>query len=212
MDSKLINQHKNINNRFFARWAKLYDLEKYVMFPLRQKAAKFLQLNTQAKVLDIATGTGAQAYELAKRGYDVVGVDLSKEMLEQAKKKLSFHLKLRFLQTDATKLPFGNNSFDASSISFGLHDMPHEIELLVLKEMKRVTMKNGKILIIDYMEPRKHWMAKIFHPFISLYETSHYVPFIKRGLGKILSEVSLNSEKETHFLGLAQIVLVRNKK
>ncbi len=209
MDNSFIDRHKNYSNSFFAKWAKLYDYEKYLLFPLRRKAAKFLNLTPQ-KILDVATGTGAQAYELAKLGHEVVGIDLSKEMLEQAKKKCWSGLKLSFQQADATDLPFENNFFDASSVSLGLHDMPYEIDVLVLKEMKRVTKKGGRMLIVDYMEPRKHMVARFFYPLICLYETRNYKPFIERGLDSILSEVGLSIDRSTNFLGLAQINLTTN--
>lgn len=179
---------------------------------MRQKAAKFLNLPTPQKILDVATGTGAQAFELAKLGHDVVGIDLSPEMLAQANKKLTLSLSLRFLRADGTRLPFKDNTFDASSISLGLHDMPYEIDVLVLQEMKRVTKKNGMILIVDYMEPKKHLVAKLTYPLIRLYETTNYTPFIARGLDKILESVQLRSFRATSFLGLAQIVLVKNEK
>ena len=163
-------------------------------------------------VLDVATGTGAQAYELAKLGHEVLGIDLSSEMLEQAKKKCGQELKLGFQQVDATDIPFGDSFFDASSISFGLHDMPYEVDLLVLKEMKRVTKNNGKILIVDYMEPRKHLVARFSHQIVSLYETVNYKPFIERGLETILKEVGLKIDKSTNFLGAVQINLITNQK
>ena len=212
MLNKLVIEHKYYNNNFFAKWARLYDYEKYFFFPIRKKAARFLTLQLPAKILDVATGTGAQAYELAKLGYDVTGIDLSPEMLEQAKKKTDSGLKLHFQQEDATKLPFKDNSFDASSISLGLHDMPYQIDILVLREMKRVTKKNGEMLIVDYMEPRKHWIAKVSHPIILLYETPNYAPFIQRGLDTLLDKVGLKIKKTTNFLGLVQINIVLNKK
>ena|SRR3989338_9159352 len=208
----LVKKHKYYNNKFFARWAKLYDFEKYITFPLRQKAARFINLKPPKKILDVATGTGAQAYELAKLGHDNIGIDLSLEMLAQAKKKINPSLKLRFQQADGTKLPFKENSFDATIISLGLHDMPYEIELLVLKEMKRVTKKSGSILIVDYNEPKKHWAARLTHLLIRLYETPMYIPFIERGLEKLLKEVGLRIDRETNFLGLFQILLVKNYK
>lgn len=205
-------RHTYYNNKFFARWAKLYDYEKYIVFPLRQKAARYLGLKIPNKILDVATGTGAQAYELAKLGHEVVGVDLSPEMLEQAQKKCSKELKLHFKQADATDLPFTTNEFDAISISLGLHDMPHEVEIKALQEMKRVTKRNGKILIVDYMEPRKHWVAKLAFPVINTYETINWRPFIERGLKKLLAEVDLEIERETSWAGLFQIVIVENSK
>jgi len=138
MKKSLVNKHKYFNNKWFARWAKIYYYEKYIMFPIRQKAVTFLKLNPPKNIIDIACGTGSQAYELAKLGHNVVGIDLSPEMLNQAKRKLNNELKLKFQQADATDLPFKDNSFDAATISFGLHDMPYEIELATLKEAKRV--------------------------------------------------------------------------
>lgn len=212
MKENLINQHTYYNNRFFDKWAWLYDYEKYFSFPLRRKAARFLNLKHHQKILDVATGTGAQAYELARLGYDVIGIDLSREMLKQAKKKCNFSLDLRFQQADATKLPYKDNYFDASTISLALHDMPYEIEILVLKEMERVTKKNGEILIVDYMEPKKHRMAKLTQPIVLLYETKNYAPFIRRGLKDILRNVGLTIDRETDFLGLVQIVIAKNRK
>lgn len=212
MDNNLVNKHKYYNNAFFSKWAKLYDYEKYLLFLLRRNAAKFLNSTSPLKILDVATGTGAQAYELAKLGHDITGIDLSNEMLEQAKKKSRPELKLHFQQADATGLPFKDNFFDASSISFGLHDMSYKIDILVLEEMKRVTKKDGKMLVVDYMEPRKHFVAKFSHRIVSLYETINYKPFIERGLDAILNDVGLNIRESTNFLGIFQIALVTNLK
>lgn len=211
MKNDLAIKHKYYNNNFFGKWARLYDCEKYFAFPLRVKAAKFLNAKPQSKIIDVATGTGAQAFELAKLNLDVVGIDLSPEMLVQAKKKCNTTLKLKFQHADATEIPFENNYFDHSSVSLGLHDMSYEIGISVLKEMKRVTKKGGQILIVDYMEPKKHLVAKISHLLVSLYETKNYELFINRGLDAILSEVGLEIYKDTNFLGLFQIVLVLNK-
>jgi len=66
MNDDILIKHKYYNNQFFAKWAKLYDYEKYLLFPVRRKAARFLDFTSPQKIIDVATGTGAQAYELAK--------------------------------------------------------------------------------------------------------------------------------------------------
>jgi ubiquinone/menaquinone biosynthesis C-methylase UbiE len=67
------------------------------------------------RILDLATGTGSVAIELAERGYEVTGVDLSEPMLEQARRKAhGADLDLRFLQADAAELRFPPASFDAA--------------------------------------------------------------------------------------------------
>lgn len=210
--TEIIKIHAKANNQFFAKWSKYYNWFECILFPIRKKTVQFLDSRSTHTVLDIATGNGGLAVELAKSGYDVTGVDLSPDMLNLAKKKLHPKLKILFIQADAAKLPFKENTFDAATISFALHDMPDAIELMVLQEMKRVTKKSGQIIIADYMEPRKHWAAKLSHPLISRYESQNYVPFIERGLDAILADVNLKPEKRDYSLGFGQIVTMKNKK
>jgi ubiquinone/menaquinone biosynthesis C-methylase UbiE len=206
--SQTISNHQYYNNQFFNRCAWIYDFEKYIFFPLRKKSAQFLDIKLPAKILDVATGTGALAYEMAKLGHEVIGIDLSSGMLAQAKKRLSPKLKLKFLEADGTQLPFKDNSFDATTISWGIHDMPYEIGFKVLQEMIRVTKKNGKIMIVDYMEPKKHLVAKFTHHLISLYETKNYLPFIRKGINVYLEKLGLGIAKETNFIGVWQLVIL----
>ncbi len=210
--NKLILKHKYFNNKWFARWARIYYYEKYIMFPIRQKAVKFINLTKPHKIIDIACGTGSQGYEFALHGHDVIGVDLSPDMLAQAKRKETPNLKLKFKHADATDLPFPKNSFDVASISFGLHDMPYEIELKVLKEARRVVKPKGKILIVEYMEPGKTIWSWLFYPIFRVYETKYWSLFMKRGLDKILHDAGLRKSSETDSFRLFQIVLIINNK
>ncbi|VVB96969.1 Ubiquinone/menaquinone biosynthesis C-methyltransferase UbiE [uncultured archaeon] len=178
----------------------------------RKEAADYLKIQPPQKILDVATGTGALAYELAKLGHSVIGIDISMEKLNQARKKCSDNLDLYFQQADATHLPFNNNEFDATSISFGLHDMPYETEINVLKEMKRVTKTDGKILIVDYNEPKNHWAAKLAYPLIKTGESVNWTPFITRGLENLLNKAGLKVAKWTTILGVIQIVIADNHK
>lgn len=207
----LIKQHTYFNKKFFAIWAPLYDYEKYLLFPLRNAAAKLLKLQLSSRVIDVATGTGAQAYALAKLGYDVTGIDLSEEMLREAKKKQTIGLKLKFLHADATRIPFLKNSFDAASISLGLHDMPYPIRILVLNEIKRVTRPNGNILIIDYLEPDKNIIASILNRLVGPFETPMQKDFVTKGLAMHLNATGLSPIITKRFLQAVQIVLCKNK-
>lgn len=210
MDDKRPN-YSYYNNKFFGRWAWLYDYEKYFFSGLRKKAAKFLNLKSTKKILDVATGTGAQAYELAKLGHEVVGIDLSPEMLVQAKKKLSPNLKLKFQEADGTKLPFKDETFDVATISLGIHDMPYDIGLKVLQEMKRVTKNDGRIMIVDYVNSKKHYPAKITQLLINLYETKNYKPFIAKGIEFYIKEAGLKTVKESNYLGIFDMLVLEKK-
>lgn len=48
--SNLAKKHAYYNNQFFSKWARLYDFEKYLLFPIRRKAAQFFLLNRQLKL------------------------------------------------------------------------------------------------------------------------------------------------------------------
>ena len=78
--------------------------------------------------------------------------------------------------------------------------------------MPEQAKRSGKILIVDYMEPKKHFVAKFSHRITSLYETINYKPYISKGLDAILNEVGLGIDKSTNFLGIFQINLVLNDK
>jgi len=98
------------------------------------------------KVLDVATGTGKQAFAFAKSGCDVIGIDITEGMLRVARKHNTYK-NLSFRQADATSLPFQDNTFDITSIAFALHEMPSVVREKALLEMVRVTMPDGVIII-----------------------------------------------------------------
>ena len=63
------------------------------------------------KILDLACGTGIPTLELAKRGYEVTGMDLHEEMLEVAKRKAKREgLTIEFIQGDALEVDSTKNS------------------------------------------------------------------------------------------------------
>lgn len=208
---ELIKKHLYFNNKFFAKFAPYYDLVCFVIKPLRYEAAKRLLLPDGSRVLDLATGTGEQALALAKEGYDVTGIDLSQDMLKRAIQKCTPNLKLRFIHGDATQLPFASNSFDAVTISFALHDMPYEIRLMVLKEIRRVTKTDGIIMVIDYLEPAKNLIAMITYKLVRRFETPMYEDFIHRGLLVHLMEAGLTPQTQVTFF-IGQIKICINKK
>src|SRR3972149_9343048 len=116
---------------------------------LRDKVVDFANARKGSRILDVATGTGRQAFTFAKRGYDVVGIDLSEDMLKVANKKNKYE-NVKFEIVDAPNLPFEDNRFDVSCVSFALHDMILAIRKKALEEMVRVTRLKVNIGIVHY--------------------------------------------------------------
>ena len=100
------------------------------------------------RILDVACGTGTSTAALAKGGARVVGADFSPGMVAQGRTK---HPKLEFVEADAMALPFGDNEFDAVTISFGLRNIvdPHQ----ALAEFYRVLVPGGRVVVCEFSSP-----------------------------------------------------------
>jgi SAM-dependent methyltransferase len=97
--------------------------------------------------LDSGTGTGSLAYALAPHVGEVVGTDTSGEYLDAARAAAPENV--RFVDGDATALPFGYATFDIAASVRVLHHV-HRPELAV-SELARVTRPGGRLLIADQL-------------------------------------------------------------
>lgn len=105
--------------------------------------------NKAAKILDIGCGTGRHSIELAKRGYSIVGIDLSESQLKRAREKAAEQkLKIDFQKHDARKLPF-KSEFDLAIMmcegSFPLMETD-EMNYQILKNAAKALKPGGKLI------------------------------------------------------------------
>ncbi len=121
----------------------------------REAVYSYLEPRAGMKVLDIGCGTGLYALDLADRGADVTGVDISRSMLERARAKAQdAELDVRLLEADALQLPFGEQSFDAVLSVTALEFMPGLSA--ALREAFRV-LKTGGRLVVGLIGRDSHW-------------------------------------------------------
>jgi demethylmenaquinone methyltransferase / 2-methoxy-6-polyprenyl-1,4-benzoquinol methylase len=100
------------------------------------------------RILDVAAGTGTSSAALARTGARVVAVDFSPGMIAEGRKR---HPGIEFIEADATRLPFGDDEFDAVSISFGLRNV--EEPRVALAEMYRVLKPGGRVVVCEFSKP-----------------------------------------------------------
>ena len=159
MNSQGGNRCKERANReMFAGIAPRYDLINRLM-SLGQdnrwrRVAVGMACPGQGRVLDVATGTGDMALELARQTSSVVGLDLCPEMLSrgQAKtEKKGLHSSVDFIVGDALTLPFGDNSFDCALNGFALRNVA-DIKLF-LTELRRVVKPGGRVVCLELVRP-----------------------------------------------------------
>ncbi|HEX5066973.1 MAG TPA: metalloregulator ArsR/SmtB family transcription factor [Myxococcota bacterium] len=110
------------------------------------------------RVADIGTGTGILAAELARLGLRVVAIDHSARMLEAANAKLAAEgLKgVELRQGEASQLPLEDGTVDAAFAHMVLHYLPSPAD--ALREMARVVVPGGKIVIVDFVLHEHEWM------------------------------------------------------
>ncbi len=173
--------------KFFSRWAPVYDIVDVFISGVRDKVVEFTDARVGSKILDVCTGTGKQAFAYAKKGYDVIGIDLSEDMQKVANKKNRYK-NVKFQVADATDMPFEDNHFEVSCVSFALHDMPQTIREKVLKEMVRVTKPKGIVIIVDYDLPESKIGRYLVYRFVRSYESKYYPEFINSEFGALLEK------------------------
>lgn len=189
----------------FDMLAPYYDGLTLPIAGVRKKVVDITNAKNGSTILDVATGTGKQAFAFAKRGYDVTGVDLTESMLEIAR-KTNKNGRVKFEIGDATRLRFKDNIFDVSCVSLALHDMPSTIRERVLKEMVRVTKAHGTIIIVDYALPNNRYKSFLVYHLVCLYEAEYYSQFVASDLKKILRECGIDVKKEQSvFFGAGRI-------
>lgn len=102
-------------------------------------------------ILDVAAGTGTSSASLARNGASVVAADFSEGMIEVGRRRQAGNPFVRFVQADATKLPFDDDTFDAVTISFGLRNIVDP--RAALAEFYRVTKPGGRVVVCEFSQP-----------------------------------------------------------
>ena len=169
----------------YRRLSKYYDplfltLEKIVFYGKNKNPRQALSMKIPTgnlSVLDVCTGTGRGVLPIAESGCNIVGIDLSSEMLEVANRKiqkLNIH-NISLHKMDAAKLGFPDEHFDIAMSSFALHEMDYQLINQVLKETNRVLRPGGKLYLVEFEQDTNPWIQFIFN----IYTRSCYPPSVQ---------------------------------
>ena len=132
-----------------------------------QKEIDYLNKNIQpnSKILDIGCGFGRYIEIIADFSKEVIGIDNNKDIIQKAKNRFSNFKNVKLFLKDAQKLNFENDYFDYIICMTNTFGNFLDIKENILKEMKRVCKKDGKIIISVYnnkaLEIRKKDYEKV---------------------------------------------------
>jgi demethylmenaquinone methyltransferase/2-methoxy-6-polyprenyl-1,4-benzoquinol methylase len=154
----------------FATIASRYDLLNHLLSGnidkrWRRLVAKTLfstLANDQARVLDVACGTGDLSLTISEKGKArVIGIDFCRPMLDiAASKAIRLGSLIPFVEGDALALPFGDCSFEAATIAFGLRNLA-SVEA-GFRELLRVLKPGGRLAVLEFSKPNAPLLRSLF--------------------------------------------------
>ena len=172
--------------QMFDTISKEYDgLNRVISFGIdvkwRKNVVDIIAKTKANRILDIATGTGDLAINLAQtEAQEIIGLDISNGMLEVGRKKIAEKKlgdKIKMTLGDSENIPFEDNSFDAITVAFGVRNFENLEK--GLSEILRVLKPNGTFVILETSVPTKA-------PFKQGYK--FYSKYILPTIGKIFSK------------------------
>lgn len=180
----------------FGQIAERYDFLNHLLslgidVHWRRQTVRRVPPRGDAPVLDLCTGTGdlALAYYRAGSGNTpVVGADFCHPMLvvgdDKARRRQADGV--TFVEADAQRLPFADNSFQIVSVAFGLRNVTDTDR--GLREMVRVCQPGGKIAVLEFSLPRRQPLRALYNWYFR-----HVLPRIGQALAR-------NSDEAYHYL------------
>jgi demethylmenaquinone methyltransferase/2-methoxy-6-polyprenyl-1,4-benzoquinol methylase len=153
----------------FTAIAPRYDLLNHLLSAnvdklwWRRTARRFAEIlaRPDARVLDLCCGTGDMAFALRRQApqAEITGADFSHSMLVLASKKNSREGSIRWIEADALRLPFSDQSFDLVTSAFGFRNLADYDA--GLREIFRVLRPGGECGILEFSEP-KGMMGRLY--------------------------------------------------
>lgn len=163
----------------------------------RRFAVRRMKFFKTDRLLDLATGTADLAMEaaLAYPQISVVALDFVQEMIVRGQRKIEkqgLSNRIRLLQADALALPVDDSAFDVASIAFGIRNIPERLK--TLKEMVRVVVPGGQIMVLEMHLPGNKYVRRVYRPYLK-----HFLPRIAGYFTKNQAAYSYLSDSITHF-------------
>lgn len=153
----------------FAEIAPRYDLLNSVLSFSRHKswrrtAVRLARVQSGSRCLDICSGTGDFAVDLAKvvgRSGRVLGSDFCEPMIRNGLGKVAKAAggPIKMMVANAEALPYRSDRFDVVTVGFGIRNVAH-IERAVA-EMARVVKPGGRVVILEFNRPRGGWVKPL---------------------------------------------------
>ena len=163
----------SVRRLYYDLFSEVYDFiirlhSRDVEGSLRRFISEKTNLSNGDRALDLCTGTGSVAIELAKQVGEkgmVIGLDFSRGMLEKAKKKaLRLHLnQLHLVQANASKLPLRRSSFHGVTCSHAFYELKEEERAGAIHEVASILIHGGRFCLMEHAKPKRLFPRLLFY-------------------------------------------------
>jgi demethylmenaquinone methyltransferase/2-methoxy-6-polyprenyl-1,4-benzoquinol methylase len=195
-------EHIHMVREIFSTITEKYDFLNHLLslgrdIAWRRSAVDKMRFFRTYRLLDVATGTGDLAIEAANRHpcIRVIGVDFVREMMDLGRLKIEksrLSDRIQLLMSDALALPSPDDSFDVTGIAFGIRNIPNKIR--VLREMMRVVVPGGQVMVLEMTFPRNRFIQGIYHIYLN-----QMLPALARAFSPNPAAYSYLADSITHF-------------
>ncbi len=162
----MINNFYQQKENFFNLWAPYYDCLLTTIFyqAIHQRLLEYVELKENASILDLGCGTGRLMNRLAAKFPTVkgIGLDLSPEMLLEARACNQYRKRLIFVNGRAESLSFADKQFDAVFCTMSFLHYPHPQQ--VFRQVSRVLANGGRFYLVDAYKGENNFSSVI--PFL----------------------------------------------
>jgi demethylmenaquinone methyltransferase/2-methoxy-6-polyprenyl-1,4-benzoquinol methylase len=152
---------------------------------MRKLFLKDLEINPDAKVLDLCCGAGQATQELVKHFQNVTGLDASPIAIQRAKRNVP---QANYVEAFAEKMPFSDRSFDLVITNTAMHEMDSAQLQQIIEETYRILTPDGQLIIIDFHRPTNPLFWLPVATFLWLFETETAWELIKTDLHQLLTK------------------------
>ncbi len=137
----------------------------------RRYAVRQVTCSAGGRILDVATGTGDVALQIAAttpNSVTIDGIDFCREMVEVGMEKVKnspFASRIALGIAPCEAIPFPDNTFDSVTIAFGIRNVVDR--RLGLAEMLRVLKPGGRAVILEFSNPRSRLFKRLYHVYFT---------------------------------------------